>query len=122
MEVQNIRTEKPWAGVTYKYDENEEGWYGSRNYELLEYYVLERHESTNPNFASNREVFFNLAKIITLFWNGARWLVWIKTKNERYEPPYNYANNNYLLVGEPTEYKDKNNPPMEWALQMYDLT
>lgn len=44
-------------------------------------------------------------KIVVLWWNGARWVVWITN----------------LFVGESTEFKDINDPPMEWAESMYTL-
>ena len=44
-------------------------------------------------------------KAISLWWNGARWVVWITN----------------LFVGESTEFKDSNDPPLEWAESMYTL-
>ena len=44
-------------------------------------------------------------KAVVLWWNGARWVVWITN----------------LFVGESTEFKDINDPPMEWAESMYTL-
>jgi len=45
------------------------------------------------------------SKVISLWWNGARWVVWIGN----------------LFVGESTEFKNVNDPPMEWAESMYIL-
>lgn len=44
-------------------------------------------------------------KVISLWWNGARWVVWITN----------------LFVGESTEFRDVNDPPMDWAESMYIL-
>jgi hypothetical protein len=44
-------------------------------------------------------------KAAVLWWNGARWVVWITN----------------LFIGESTEFKDINDPPMEWAESMYTL-
>lgn len=45
------------------------------------------------------------SKAISLWWNGGRWVVWITN----------------LFVGESTEFKDINDPPLEWAESMYIL-
>lgn len=45
------------------------------------------------------------SKKSTLWWNGARWVAWI----------FN------VLIAEPTEHKDLNNPPFGWAEDVYTL-
>ena len=46
------------------------------------------------------------SKRISLWWNGARWVVWV----------YN------LFIAEPTEFTDINDPPIDWAEGVYTLT
>jgi hypothetical protein len=45
-------------------------------------------------------------KRVSLWWNGARWVVWIQE----------------VLVAEPTDFTDINDPPIEWAEGVFRLT
>lgn len=45
-------------------------------------------------------------KACCLFWNGGRWVVWVRN----------------LFIAEPTEFMDINDPPLEWAEGVYRLT
>ena len=66
--------------------------------------------SEYPNYTfwtrSQHELSMYPSKHISLWWNGARWGVWV----------YN------LFVGESTEFTDINDPPIEWAEGVYTLT
>lgn len=74
------------------------------------YYVGQGWRYTHKSITEGAPVYTywgkpNDNKVITLWWNGARWVVWIRN----------------VLSAEPTDHKDLNDPPFDWAEDVYTL-